>query len=82
MAVEKLPSKGLLSAVKSIDNSEIATNDYFFTSDIRFEYREDGRYDDIIMTLMNELMQRSDNSIFSNSTNKISNFKDFENMMT
>jgi hypothetical protein len=53
LATEKLVNKALQGSVKSVDNSEIVSNDYFFTSDICFEYRESGRYDDIIMTLLN-----------------------------
>lgn len=60
LAVEKEVNKALQGRVKSIDNSEIVANDYLFTSDIYFEYRESGRYDDIIMNLLNELMTRID----------------------
>ena len=82
LAVEKLVNKALQAAVKSVDNSEIVSNDYFFTSDICFEYRESGRYDDVIMTLLNELMERTDKPSLSKSDNQLSNYKQFENMMT
>jgi hypothetical protein len=82
LAVEKLVNKALQAAVKSVDNSEIVSNDYFFTSDICFEYRESGRYDDVIMTLLNELMERTDKPSFSKLDSQNSNYKQFENMMT
>jgi hypothetical protein len=82
LAVEKLVNKALQAAVKSVDNSEIVSNDYFFTSDICFEYRESERYDDVIMTLLNELMERTDKPSFSKSDSQNSNYKQFENMMT
>ncbi len=82
LAVEREVNKALQGTVKSIDNSETIANDYFFTSNICFEYREGERYDDLIMTFLNEIMARVDNPSFSNSNSGLSNFKEFENMMT
>jgi hypothetical protein len=82
LAVEKEVNKAFQGAVKSFDNSETVSNDYFFTSDIRFEYREGGRYDDLIMNLLNEIMARVDDPSLSNSESGLSNFKEFENFMT
>ena len=32
------------------------TNDFFYYTDIEFAFRENGRYDDLIMRVMNEIM--------------------------
>ncbi len=39
MTAEKEINKMFKDSVKSIDNSEILSNDYFYTNKISFEYR-------------------------------------------
>ena len=53
LTVEKEINKKLQSSVKSIDNSQIIENDYLYTSGVVFDYRSNGRYDDLIMKLLN-----------------------------
>ncbi len=53
LTVENDINKALSNVIEEIDNSEILANDYFFDSDIHFEYRESGRYDDLIMKFLN-----------------------------
>jgi hypothetical protein len=42
--------------VHEVDNIESLDNNYFTHTDIVFEYREDGNYNDLIMRMMNDLM--------------------------
>jgi hypothetical protein len=52
-------------------------NDYMYSSDIAFEYRKNGRYDDLIMKLLNEIMTRCDAPSSPNDADSISNYKEF-----
>jgi hypothetical protein len=56
-------------------------NDYMYSSDIAFEYRENGRYDDLIMRLINEVMTRCDAPSSPNDEYSISNYKQFSELM-
>ena len=56
-------------------------NEYIYSSNVKFEYREDGRYDDLIMRLLNEIMTRCDENSSSNDGQGLSNYKEFENLM-
>lgn len=71
-------------SVKSIDNFEILSNDYFHSSNISFEYRENGRYDDVIMMLLNEIMAKVDGKFVGgeNNNKETSNFLEFKGLMT
>jgi hypothetical protein len=53
----------------------MAKNDYMYSSEVAFEYRESGRYDDLIMRLINEIMERCDADVTPNDKNSISNYK-------
>ena len=44
-----------------------------------FEYRENGRYDDLIMRLLNEIMTRCDGKTQEDES---SNFEKFDKLMT
>ncbi len=78
MTNEKEVNKNLQAEIKSFDNSEVLENDYLFSSDVVFEYRDSGRYDDLIMRLLNEIMTRCDEK----NDVKGSNFEQFEKIMT
>ena len=39
-----------------MDNIEAISNSYFTYSNIVFEYRESGNYNDLIMMMLNDLM--------------------------
>ncbi len=52
-------------------------NDYIFSSEIYFENRADGRYEDLIMKLINEIMKRCNAEHQSGDTN----YKAFEKLM-
>ena len=54
-------NKKLEALVNEIDNMDSLTNDFLANSQIVFEYREDGNYNDIIMEMLNELMGLVDN---------------------
>ena len=77
LTVENDVNKALQSVIEEIDNSEILANDYFFSSDIHFEYRESGRYDDLIMRLINEVLTKIDMKVSVNETSDLTLFKDF-----
>ncbi len=62
-------NKALKNSVKSIDNSQMVQNDYIFSSEVYFEYREDGRYEDLIMRFINEIMKRCNAEDQSGDTN-------------
>jgi hypothetical protein len=77
LSSENEVNKALKNSVKPIDNSQMVQNDYIYSSEVSFEYREDGRYEDLIMRLINELMKRCNAEDRSGDTN----YKVFENMM-
>ena len=43
-----------------MDNIESLDNNYFNHTDIVFEYREEGNYNDLIMRMVNDLMNLAD----------------------
>jgi hypothetical protein len=51
-------NKKLEEVVHEIDDIEALKNNYFFNSDIDFEYRENGNYNDLIMRVINDLSKR------------------------
>ncbi len=61
-------------------------NDYIYSSKVYFGYRADGRYEDLIMELVNEIMKRCDEEILLKDKDKsqgtIPNYKVFENLMS
>jgi hypothetical protein len=61
-------------------------NDYIYSSKVYFGYRKDGRYEDLIMELVNEIMRRCDEEIVLKDKDKsqgtIPNYKAFENLMS
>lgn len=72
-------SKKLQQAVREIDNLDAIRNDYFYTSSIQFSYRENGNYNDLIMRVLNDLMQRID---LVEEGDTLSPYKSFEAEMT
>ncbi len=77
LSSENEVNKALKNEVKSMDKSQMLENDYVYSSEVSFEYRKDGRYEDLIMRLINELMKRCNAEDRSGDTN----YKVFENMM-
>jgi hypothetical protein len=46
-----------------MDNIESLENNYFTQTDIVFEYREDGNYNDLIMRMVNDLIGLVDKEV-------------------
>jgi hypothetical protein len=67
--------------IKSIDNSQMVQNDYIYSSEVAFEYREDGRYEDLIMRLINEIIARSNAEVPSGNSIFQDNYKVFSDMI-
>ncbi len=58
-------------------------HDLLYDTDLQFIYRENGRYDDLIMQLVNQIMGNIDRIHKNgNSEDETTNFKDFESFMT
>lgn len=53
-------NKALDEAVKPIDKTEAQENDLLQKSSVVFTYREDGNYNDLIMTFLNWIMTEID----------------------
>jgi len=53
-------NRALNRVVKEINNMEVISNDFFYNSNIKLEYRENGNYNDIIMRALNELISLAD----------------------
>ena len=69
--------------VKEINNMEVLSNDFFFNSDIVFEYRENGNYNDLIMRVLNEIISLADSPSLLYSNNEgVSNFNEFDEYIT
>ena len=77
LTAESEVNKALNKSVKSIDNSLMVQNDYIYSSDVFFEYRENGRYEDLIMKFINEIMKRSNGEVPSDDNDTIKNYKAF-----
>ena len=56
-------NKKLEEIVREVDNIESLDNNYFTHSDIVFEYREEGNYNDLIMRMINDLMSLVDRKV-------------------
>jgi hypothetical protein len=69
-------NKKLEEVVHEVDNLESLSNNYFANTDIVFEYREDGNYNDLIMRMINDLMKNIDQEKENGSTNYLE-FDDF-----
>jgi hypothetical protein len=46
-----------------IDNFDTKENDYIISSKVIFEYRTNGKYEDIIMNFLNELIELPDQRV-------------------
>lgn len=57
-------------------------NDYFFSSEINFEFRQSGRYDDLIMRFINEILTKIDVKVAPDQNSELTMFKEFENNMS
>lgn len=55
-------------------------NNYFTFSDVVFEYRQSGNYNDLIMRMMNDIVSRIDAK--SHLAKGMTNYQDFKNYMT
>ena len=79
-------NKKLNSMVKKINNFEDLDNDFIYNSDIIWEYREDGNYNDIIMRVLNEVILLADktaeNKDGEEEEETKTNYNDFDNMIT
>lgn len=64
--------------VEEIDNLEEMQNNYFNNSKVYFEYREDGNYNDVIMKVVNDLLERIDILNPSERTN----YQEFDYLMS
>jgi hypothetical protein len=53
MTNEKDSNKSLHKSNKINQQYRSLTNDFFYNTDLEFSFREDGRYDDLIMRLIN-----------------------------
>jgi hypothetical protein len=81
LTAESEVNKSLESAVKTIDNSQMVQNDYVYSSAVAFEFRQSGRYEDLIMRFINEMMTRCDVEVPSKENDSLTNYKDFYNVM-
>lgn len=70
-------NRKLQEAVREVDNIESLENNYFASSDVVFEYRQEGNYNDLIMLVLNDLMARVDEKASGETTN----FQEFERFM-
>jgi hypothetical protein len=77
LTAESEVNKALKKSVKSIDNSQMVQNDYIYSSDVFFEYRENGRYEDLIMKFINEIMKRCNGEVPSDDNDTLTNYKAF-----
>ena len=66
--------------VQEIDNMGALDNNYFTFSDVVFEYRQSGNYNDLIMRMMNDIVSRIDAK--SHLAKGMTNYQDFKNYMT
>ena len=53
-------NKTLNKMVKGINNIDELTNDFIYNSNVAWEYRENGNYNDLIMRLINEVIELAD----------------------
>lgn len=63
--------------VEEIDNIEEMENNYFNNSKLGFEFRKDGNYNDIIMKVVNDLLERID----THNDNGRTNHQEFDRLM-
>jgi hypothetical protein len=72
-------NKALEDAVQEVDNMGLLAHNYFAHSQLVFEYRESGNYNDLIMKMLNDVFSRLDQK---SSFGKGTNFNDFKRSMT
>ena len=78
-------NKALEKQLQRTNNLDDLANDFLYSNKIIFKYRENGNYNDIIMTAINKLMQVVDSPIESfnaRQTNRadkqgVTNYQDF-----
>jgi hypothetical protein len=68
--------------VQEIDNMGALDNNYFTFSEVVFEYRQGGNYNDLIMRMMNDVVSRIDVKSKSHQAKGMTNYQDFKNYMT
>lgn len=64
--------------VHPVDNIESLSNNFMVSTNVAFEFREDGNYNDLIMQFINEIKGTLDQK----SHRKRTNYRDFEDFMT
>lgn len=70
-------SRQLEKAVKETDNLEALNNDLLLKSGIKFELRESGNYNDLIMRMLNYVIETVNQSVNDDGETS-TNFKIFE----
>lgn len=65
-----------------MDNLNGLSNNYFSKSNLIFEYREGGNYNDLIMKMLNDIITKIDEPAPFQFNKKNTNFNDFKKYMT
>ena len=51
-------NRNLNNAIREVDNTDLTTNNFLYKSEVRFKFRDNGEYNDLIMGTINEAMAR------------------------
>lgn len=58
MTTSQHVNRNLNNSIREVDNTELPSNNFLFKSEVRFKFRENGEYNDLIMGTINEAMTR------------------------
>jgi hypothetical protein len=60
MTLSQEINRSVNSSIREIDNTDQLSNDYIYNSPVAFKYRETGEYNDLIMRIINEVLNKID----------------------